>query len=213
MPRIKISGITNIEDAKWAAILGVEFVSISLDEDSDKKVSFSRAKEIRDILPSYTGFVAEFGEVSRINPRHVNKLQPGYIQVKNETMIDADNMKSTLEGLNSQVIYEITNQPPDPEGMDSQGAQPDETNIDEGMKLLQIDLPEAARDEKKLLELKEKYDMEHTIIEGDWKLSEIKKACEILQPYAWSIKGVIEKSPRKIDYKMMKEYIREISLW
>ena len=81
-----------------------------------------------------------------------------------------------------------------------------------GIEFLQLNLPESVTEEK-LNQIKEKYNMEHTIIEGDWELPSIKKACEILQPYAWSIKSVIEKSPRKIDYEIMKKYIREISLW
>ena len=53
MPSIKISGITNNNDAKWAAILGVEYVTVSMDERSEKKVSLQKALEIRNMLPSY----------------------------------------------------------------------------------------------------------------------------------------------------------------
>lgn len=200
MPRIKISAITNIDDAKWAAILGVEYISVSLDEVSDKKVSMGRAIDIRNMLPSYTGFVAEFGEVSQINLREVKKLTPGYIQFKNELSTDVNEVKETITGLEAPVIYEM------PHG--SYEIDREEMNV----KLLQIDLAHGLSDDQ-LKGLKVKYDMENTIIEGDWALPDIKKACEILQPYAWSIKNVIEKSPRKIDYNIMKKYIREISLW
>lgn len=213
MPGIKISGITNIEDAKWAAILGVEFISVSLDENSLKKISLNRAIQIKNELPSYTKFVAEFGELDQVNLREIDKLKPDYIQLKcNPERIALLNQSLFAETVDETgLIYEV-----EPEGEipltpfikgGSKGGFTDEIEV----KLLQLDL--RVLNESELEGLKDRYNMADIIIEGDWALSDIKKACGILQPYAWSIKGVIEKSPRKINYTVMKEYIREITLW
>ncbi|MFH1416292.1 MAG: hypothetical protein ABIH89_09450 [Elusimicrobiota bacterium] len=199
MPGIKISGITNEEDAKWAAILGVEYISVSMEEESDKKVSLGRAIEIRDMLPSYTGFIAEFGDINRISMREVNKLKPGYIQLKNGEASLQDEVPGKFEVMACPVIYET-------QGID------DSICNSPYVRFIQITLPEGTGPEQ-LLSLKKKYNMERVMIEGDWELADIKKACEIIQPAAWSIRRIIEKSPRKIDYEKMKEYIREISLW
>ena len=51
------------------------------------------------------------------------------------------------------------------------------------------------------------------IIEGDLGLESIRKYCGQIQPYAWSVRDVIGKSSRRVDYEKMKKYIREISLW
>ncbi len=246
MPGIKISGITNIEDAKWAAILGVEFISVSLDENSLKKISLNRAIQIKNELPSYTKFVAEFGELDQVNLREIDKLKPDYIQLKcNPERIALLNQSLLAETVDEpELIYEVEpddeipppphppfnkggvkRDPPNIKGLillhpplkkgerggfkgGSKGGFTDEIEV----KLLQLDLKEVLN-ESELEGLKDRHNMADIIIEGDWALSDIKKACGILQPYAWSIKGVIEKSPRKINYTVMKEYIREITLW
>ncbi len=224
MPRIKISGITNKSDAKWAAILGVEFVSVSLDEESEKKISLSNAIEIKNMLPSYTCFIAECGEVNKINLREIKKLNPAYIQLKNEISIDVEEINNKIEDIGIPVIYELKSSRDVSEESEAEvNLTKEELNLEfteipmeelvsSGVKYVQLSLYKELAEEK-ICELKERYSMNNIIVEGDWSLPKIKKACEILQPYAWSIKNVIEKSPRKIDYELMKGYIREISLW
>jgi len=190
MPRIKISGITNTDDAKWAAILGVEFVSVSFREGDDKRASYRKAQEIRSVLPSYTGFVIEVDE-SVPSERWLEKMRPDYIQTdtvnRRHEQIPGVILETDLEatedyvGSSESVLFQI---------------------------MLGEDIPDGY-----LETVKDKLDMERTIVHGDWDLARIKRACEILQPFAWSVRDKIEKSPRKIDYRIMKEYIREISLW
>ncbi len=238
MPGIKISGITNIEDAKWAAILGVEFISVSLDEHSLKKISLNRAIQIKNELPSYTKFVAEFGELDQVNLREIDKLKPDYIQLKcNPERIALFKQSLFTETVDEpELIYEVEPDDEIPLPPFSKGGVKREPPFEKGLiplhpplkkgergglkggftdeievKLLQLDL--RVLNESELEGLKDRYNMADIIIEGDWALSDIKKACGILQPYAWSIKGVLEKSPRKINYTVMKEYIREITLW
>lgn len=209
MPRIKISGITNTEDAKWAAILGVEFISVSLEESSEKKISLNCGKEIKNNLPSYTAFVVEVGDVNQMNLKDIKKLNAAYIQFKNtlniadeveqEELNQYDELRDIIKDVDAQIIMEIK---PGTRKIGIEGL-----NIN----LIQLNLTDVL-DEIKLERLKKKFNMENTIIHADWELPDIKNGCKILQPYAWSIKKVIEKSPRRIDYNKMKEYIREISL-
>jgi phosphoribosylanthranilate isomerase len=186
MPRIKISGITNTEDAKWAAILGVEFISVSLEENSDKKVSLEKAKDIKAMLPSYTSFIAEFG-ANAPEEKTLKKLDPGYIQVRDSADLPVAAGKPLILETDTDSIHQ------------------------QEAPLVQINLSEIPDDEK-LKSIKERFNMEKAIIHGDWELSDIKRVTQALQPFAWSIGGVIERSPRKIDYNKMKQYIREISL-
>lgn len=202
MPAVKISGITNSEDAKWAAILGVEYVSLTLKSSSDKNVSLDKAIEISKMLPSYTSIIVETG-LDNINVKKIEKISPSFIQIKLTQAEACDYYKLNLK---IPIILEVS--------LSDVEIDYDGLNI----QIFHLKLSENFnKDELELL--KEKFNteypllMEKTIVEGDWKLDEIKSACEILHPLAWSVREVIEKSPRKIDYSKMKKYIREISLW
>lgn len=226
MPRIKIAGITNEDDAKWAAILGVEFVSVALSEGADKKISTGKAIEIRNMLPSYTKFIVEVGDICSVKSRELQKLNPAYVQLNNVYSC-RNEVHKRPELQDAILIYETVygDVPSDEEEPAEEVCNVEENEIlplengdtdaapaNDENGLFQITLPSVIGDDQ-LNEIKDSYSMENAIVEGDWPLSEIKKACSILQPYAWSVRSVIEKSPRKIDYNLMKKYIREISLW
>ncbi|MBN2406440.1 MAG: hypothetical protein JXJ19_01975 [Elusimicrobia bacterium] len=199
MPRVKISGITNTEDAKWAAIHGVEFISVSLEEGAPKKVSLERALEVMGLLPSYTAKIADFGEISGVNQKVLKKVKSDYIQFRDTQLKDAGLIREKLAGYEGGLILEAA------AGSDI----PDYGDLE--ISFIQFNVPPDI-DEDSMRIIAEKHDMEKIIIQGDFGLDRIKKQCEILKPHAWSVDSVIEKSPRKIDYPRMKEYIREISL-
>jgi hypothetical protein len=233
MPRLKITGITNEDDAKWAAILGVEFVSVSLSEGADKKISADRAVEIRNMLPSYTKFIVDAGDICSVKPRDLQKINPAYVQLNN-TYTCRNEIHKRTELHDTILIYETVygsavsdDEKPleedykieENESLSLEDGQDAAVPANDSNGLFQITLPSIIGVDK-LNELKGNYNMENAIIEGDWPLPEIKKAlpeikkaCSILQPHAWSVRSVIEKSPRRIDYNLMKKYIREISLW
>lgn len=60
MPKIKICGITNAQDALWAANLGVDLVGLNFYPQSPRKVSVKHAKELVAQLPPFIGAVALF---------------------------------------------------------------------------------------------------------------------------------------------------------
>ncbi len=198
MPNIKISGITNTKDAKWAALLGVEYISISLIKDSVKKVSLERAAEILDMLPSYTKSILEIGNAQNdISLKRAVELKPDYFSVNDPEMI---NMISKKDDVPRQYKYILESSVVREELIREIPVSVDfiEYNLnDENFrKVLEIDFN----------------DNENIIINGDFELDEIVKTCKKILPNVWSIRNIIDKSPRRIDYDKMKEYIREISL-
>ncbi len=193
MPGIKISGITNTEDARWAAILGVEFISVSLSEGDPVKVSPDMAAQISGMLPSYTAVVLEVPGPENAGRRLLEKISPKYIE------------------------YPVPDEPPQiPERftdvrklVPAAGVSVERTPEDG---FYQVRVPEEYS-EGFMGEIKENFESDKLILSGNMELPRIKKICGVLQPYAWSLGSEINRSPRKIDYGKMKEYIREISLW
>lgn len=57
---VKICGITNTEDAVWAANLGADFIGLNFSALSKRKVSLEKAKEITDQLPSFVKVAGVF---------------------------------------------------------------------------------------------------------------------------------------------------------
>jgi phosphoribosylanthranilate isomerase len=68
---VKICGITNVDDARWAASFGVDFIGVNFCKESPRKVSLEKAKEIVQSLPSFVKSVgvvvnAGFDEIAKI---------------------------------------------------------------------------------------------------------------------------------------------------
>lgn len=68
--RIKICGITQVEDARKAAALGVDAIGLVFYEPSPRYVSIERAREIIDVLPP---FVTKVGLFVNSAPEIVHK--------------------------------------------------------------------------------------------------------------------------------------------
>ncbi len=60
MAKIKICGITNLEDANWVANLGADYLGLIFAKDSKRKVSLDKAKEITSAVPPYVKTVGLF---------------------------------------------------------------------------------------------------------------------------------------------------------
>jgi phosphoribosylanthranilate isomerase len=57
---VKICGITNVEDARWAVNLGAEFIGLNFVAESPRKVSLDKAAEIVSGLPAFVKAVGVF---------------------------------------------------------------------------------------------------------------------------------------------------------
>lgn len=71
MVKIKICGVTNVEDATWVANLGADYLGIVFAKDSKRKVSLEKAKEIANVIPSY---IMKVGLFVNGEPKIVNKI-------------------------------------------------------------------------------------------------------------------------------------------
>jgi len=60
MPKVKICGITNHEDALWAANLGADFIGLNFFPQSPRKVSIKHAMAIVDKVPGFISIVGVF---------------------------------------------------------------------------------------------------------------------------------------------------------
>ncbi|NLB34346.1 MAG: hypothetical protein GX817_00750 [Elusimicrobia bacterium] len=191
MPAIKISGITNKEDAKWAAILGVDFVSVSLMEGDPRKTSDEMARNICQMLPSYTEVILELDSPNSLSKRRIEKISPVYISTPLETQESGENIGDGI--LSIRKLEKL--------GEATQDAEIIEIRIGQDL------------DEEVFSGLVSEFSNFPLIIEGDLELPLIKSICSRYQMRAWSVRNIISRSPRRIDYSLMKEYIREISLW
>jgi len=71
MTKIKICGITNVEDAAWVANLGADYLGLVFAKESKRKVSLEKAKEIAARVPPY---VEKVGLFVNEEPNVVNKI-------------------------------------------------------------------------------------------------------------------------------------------
>jgi len=60
MSKVKICGITNAQDALWAANLGADFIGLNFYSESPRKVSLKHAKELVSQLPPFLKAVGLF---------------------------------------------------------------------------------------------------------------------------------------------------------
>jgi phosphoribosylanthranilate isomerase len=60
MPKVKVCGITNAQDALWAANLGADFIGLNFYGQSPRKVSVKHAKELASKIPPFVTVVGIF---------------------------------------------------------------------------------------------------------------------------------------------------------
>ena len=60
---VKICGITNLEDALWAANLGADYIGLNFYSESPRKVSLEKAREIVQGLPPFIKVAGVFVNV------------------------------------------------------------------------------------------------------------------------------------------------------
>ncbi len=200
MPAVDICGITNTEDAKWAAIHGVEYVTIYRDPESSHSISVSRAAEIRHLLPDYSEVALDFGDSENINLKELDKISPSIVKFYMPgDYSEFEDIKKLLEEKNCEIVIKSR----------CSGGISTCTVAFGGF--IQLELDENIQDEE--IKVPEEISSGKIIILGDFPVDRIKKLCGIIQPHAWCLKNIIScSSSRRIDYNKMKKFIREISL-
>jgi len=71
MPKIKICGVTNKEDAMWVANLAADYIGMIFAKESKRKISLENAKEIASLVPPY---IKKVGVFVNEEPKVVEKL-------------------------------------------------------------------------------------------------------------------------------------------
>ncbi len=100
--RVKICGVTNVDDARMAAAAGADYVGVVLTE-SPRRVSRDRAREIAEALPAGISLVGVFAdEPEEIVAREVSDLPLHAVQICG--------WLGTAHGLSSEVWHVLREQ-------------------------------------------------------------------------------------------------------
>jgi len=76
MPKVKICGITNAQDALWAANLGADFIGLNFYGQSPRKVSVKHAKELASQIPPFVSVIGLFVDEPMESVRKIVKNVP-----------------------------------------------------------------------------------------------------------------------------------------
>lgn len=110
MIKVKICGVTNNQDALWAANLGADFIGLNFYAQSPRKVSLKNAKAIVDGLPPFVELVGVFVDepldsIGKLIP----KVPLKYVQLHgSETPEDC----KAVQGMGAKVIKVLRLQKP-----------------------------------------------------------------------------------------------------
>jgi len=206
MVRIKICGITNEKDALWAVNLGVDYIGFNFYKDSPRKISPKLAAQIIGKLPSFTQPVGVFvneemkvvkriAEKCRLNlvqlhgketPEYCRELQTQSPRLK---MIKAFRMrgKENLDGIENYGVdyYLLDSYVPGIEG-----GTGEIFNWDLAVEAKQFGKP--------------------VFLAGGLSPDNVTQAIEKVDPYGVDVASGVERTPRRKDYNLMREFISRI---
>jgi len=206
MVRIKICGITNEKDALWVINLGVDYIGFNFYKDSPRKISPKLAAQIIGKLPSFTQPVGVFvneemkavkmiAEKCRLNlvqlhgeetPEYCRELQtqsPRLKIVKAFRIRDKEN----LDGIGNYSVdyYLLDSYVPGIEG-----GTGEIFNWDLAVEAKQFGKP--------------------VFLAGGLTPDNVTQAIEKVDPYGVDVASGVERTPRRKDYNLMREFISRI---
>lgn len=110
MIKVKICGVTNTQDALWAANLGADFIGLNFYPPSPRKVSAAHAKEIAAGLPPFVKTVGVFvDEPLESIAKLVKKVPLKLVQLHGSETPD---VCAQVRGLGVQVVKALRLQKP-----------------------------------------------------------------------------------------------------
>ena len=226
MTKVKICGITNKEDAFWAASLGADFIGLNFYKNSIRKVSLSNAKEIVSSLPKFTTPVGVFvdEELEQLI-KTCKKVAISYAQLHgNESLEYCRELKLKFPEIKIIKVIKIK-----PEYETKQNVQEYiNTNFDLVKQFYNIvdyimfdtyiDTSVGGTGEtfdwNVLLEIKNlllKEDINiNFFVAGGLNIDNVEKVIELLDPWCVDVCSGVERLPRRKDFEKMKVFIRKV---
>lgn len=211
MTKIKICGITNEEDALWAANLGADFIGLNFWPETKRSISISLASKIIEKIPSFVQKVAIFvdQEISYIK-RVVKNTQINFIQLHGNESIDyIKKLKDKLDFSpkiikafrvkGEEILEEII---PYQEIVDFFLLDTYiENNVQPGGSGISFNLDYAVKVREKNIQF---------FLSGGLTPENVFAAVKKVRPYGVDVASGVEITPRKKDYYKMKEFIQNV---
>lgn len=200
-PRIKICGITNIEDALVAADLGVEALGFVFAE-SPRRVEPVEAKKIMDLLPPFISRVGVFVDEDIENIHEIAELcgldavqlhgleSPDYCRKVRRRVIKAFRIKEEKDLKIIPKYYEVNAYLLDTYVPEIQGGTGVAFDWTLALKAQEFGKP--------------------IILAGGLTPENVTAAIKVVQPYAVDVSSSIEERPGKKDLKKLKAFVEAV---
>ena len=203
MAKIKICGITNVEDATWAANLGADYLGMVFFKESKRKISLEKAKEIIETLPPYIEKVGLFvNEEPEIVEKALKLCQLNVLQFQGEELPEYCNQfKDRAKIIKSfrmkdeEVLKRIPEYDVDFYHLDAfveglHGGTGATFNWDLALKVKELGRP--------------------IFLAGGLNPENITEAIKKVQPYAVDVASGVESSPRRKSVELMQQFVQKV---
>lgn len=203
MVKIKICGITNMQDAVWVANLGADYLGLIFAKDSQRKLNLAKAKEIIDVVPAYIKKVGLFvNEEPRVVEKALTDCQLDLLQFHGEESPDyckqfkgrAEIIKAfrikDAESLKQISLYDADFYLLDTFVEGKYGGTGQTFNWDLAAEAKQFGRP--------------------IFLSGGLSPYNVVQAIKKVKPYGVDVSSGVESSPRRKNVELMKEFITKI---
>ena len=194
-PKVKICGITRVEDADLACSLGADFIGVNFYRPSPRSVTVARACEIRDVVARRAPLVGVFVNASRAEiETALREVRLDFIQ------FHGDENREAVGGWPVPTIRAVRLRPgEDPPPSESLGT--DFILLD----CFNAGLYGGTGNPLRLERLAE-FDLRKTFVAGGLNVSTVAKAAA-LGPYAVDVASGVESSPGIKDHQKLRSFI------
>jgi len=206
MVRIKICGITNEKDALWAVNMGADYIGFNFYKNSPRKISPKLAAQIIRKLPSFTQPVGVFvNEEMKIVKRIVEKCRLNLVQLHGEETSEyCRELQTQSPKLKIIKVFKIK----DKENLEGMG----EYGVD--YYLLDSCIPGIEGGTGEIfnwdLAVEAKQFGKPIFLAGGLTPDNVIQAIEKVNPYGVDVASGVERTPRRKDYDLMRDFISRI---
>ncbi len=203
MVKIKICGITNMEDGVWVANLGADYLGLIFAKESKRKVNLQNAQEITKAMPPY---IKKVGLFVNEDPKIVDKIlaecqldlvqfhgqeSPDYCsQFKGKAEIIKVFRIKDEESINQISLYDVDFYLLDTFVEGKYGGTGQAFNWDLAVQAKQFGRP--------------------IFLSGGLNPDNVVEAIKKVEPYAVDVSSGVESSPRRKNVEVMREFITKI---